>query len=38
VRGPEASALDDNALSDGVDHATKQASDTFPYLAELNGL
>ena len=38
VRGPEASALDDAALHDGVDQATQRASDTFPYLADLNGL
>jgi hypothetical protein len=38
VRGPSASAEDDSALHDGVDHATKQASSDFPYLAEMNGL
>jgi hypothetical protein len=38
VRGPSASALDDAALHDGVDHATQQATDAFPYLAEMNGI
>jgi hypothetical protein len=37
IRGPAASAQDENAIRDGVDQATKQASDTFPYLAEMNG-
>ncbi len=38
VRGPAASVSDQNALHDGVDHATKPATDTFPYLGEMNGL
>jgi hypothetical protein len=38
VRGPAASADDEKALHDGVDQATKQASDTFPYLGEMNGI
>lgn len=37
IRGPSASAQDREAIRDGVDHATKQATATFPYLAELNG-
>lgn len=37
MRGPAASAQDRDAIRDGVDHATKQATATFPYLAELNG-
>jgi hypothetical protein len=37
VRGPAASAEDDNAIHDGVEEATKQASNTFPYLGEMNG-
>jgi hypothetical protein len=36
VRGPGASVLDSNALGDGVDQATQKASDTFPYLADMN--
>jgi hypothetical protein len=38
VRGPAASVQGEGAISDGVDHATKPSTDTFPYLAELNGL
>ncbi len=37
IRGPAASAQDAGAIGDGVDHATRQSGDTFPYLAELNG-
>ncbi len=37
IRGPAASAQDENAIRDGVDRATKQATDTFPYLGEMNG-
>lgn len=36
VRGPGASVIDSNALGDGVDQATQKASDTFPYLADMN--
>ena len=36
VRGPAASALDREALHDGVDRATQLATDSFPYLAERN--
>lgn len=36
VRGPAASAQDENALTDGVSQATKRATSTFPYLAEMN--
>jgi hypothetical protein len=38
VRGPRASALDEEALHDGVDSATQKATNAFPYLAEMNGL
>jgi hypothetical protein len=38
VRGPGASAADEGALHDGVDAPTKLATDTFPYLAEMNGI
>lgn len=38
VRGPAASVNDEDALHDGVEQATKKSGDTFPYLAELNGL
>ena len=37
IRGPAASAQDADAIRDGVDHATKQATDSFPYLTEMNG-
>jgi hypothetical protein len=36
VRGPSASVLDPNALHSGVEQATQQASNVFPYLADLN--
>jgi hypothetical protein len=29
---------DPDAITDGVDQPTKWSSDTFPYLAEMNGL
>jgi hypothetical protein len=38
VRGPGASAEDEDALHDGVDSATKPSESTFPYLGEMNGL
>jgi hypothetical protein len=38
IRGPAASAQDADAIKDGVDHATKYATDSFPYLAEMNGI
>jgi len=38
IRGPAASADDSDAIHDGVDSATHPSEDTFPYLAELNGL
>jgi hypothetical protein len=38
ARGPAASVSDEKALHDGVDQATQKSSDTFPYLAEYNGL
>jgi hypothetical protein len=38
IRGPVASAVDADALTDGVDQATQPSSDTFPYLAEMNGI
>jgi hypothetical protein len=38
IRGPSASALDENAITDGVDQATKRAEATFPYLGEMNGI
>ena len=37
VRGPAASAQDADAITDGVDQATKKSTDTFPYLADMNG-
>lgn len=36
IRGPAASALDADAVTDGVDEATKPATDEFPYLADMN--
>jgi hypothetical protein len=38
IRGPAASAEDEAAIRDGVDRATKESVDAFPYLAEMNGL
>ncbi len=38
VRGPSASAEDEEALHDGVDAPTKWATPSFPFLAEMNGL
>jgi hypothetical protein len=38
IRGPAASAQDEGALSDGVDQATHESVDSFPYLAEMNGI
>ncbi len=38
IRGPEASAQDRDALTDGVDQPTRWSTDTFPYLAEMNGI
>lgn len=38
IRGPSASMYDADALTDGVDEATKPSTDAFPYLAEMNGL
>ena len=37
IRGPSASAQDREAIRDGVSQATKKATASFPYLAELNG-
>lgn len=37
IRGPAATDQDPNAIGDGVDRATKLATNTFPYLAEMNG-
>ena len=37
IRGPNATAEDANAPSDGVDAPTKWASPSFPFLAEMNG-
>lgn len=37
VRGPAASVKDANAIHDGVESATKPATDVFPYVAEMNG-
>lgn len=36
ARGPAALATGEGAISDGVDQATKKATNTFPYLAEMN--
>ena len=38
VRGPQSSAGDDDALHNGVDGTTHPSADTFPYLAEMNGI
>jgi hypothetical protein len=38
VRGPAASADDEEALHDGVEQATKKSTAEFPYIAEMNGL
>ena len=38
IRGPAASADDEDALHDGVEQATKKSEPTFPYIAEMNGL
>ena len=38
IRGPGASATDDDAITDGVDQATAKSTAKFPYLAEMNGL
>jgi hypothetical protein len=38
IRGPAASAEDDEALHDGVEQATKKSTAEFPYIAEMNGL
>ena len=38
IRGPAASADDDEALHDGVEQATKKSTAEFPYIAEMNGL
>jgi hypothetical protein len=38
IRGPGASVLDADALTDGVNQATQKSTDEFPYLAELNPL
>jgi hypothetical protein len=38
IRGPAASAEDEDALHDGVDQATQKSVPTFPYLAEMNGI
>lgn len=38
IGGPAASAESESAIRDGVDHATRPSADTFPYLAELNGI
>jgi hypothetical protein len=38
IRGPGASAEDDEAITDGVDQATSRSHATFPYLAEANGI
>jgi hypothetical protein len=37
IRGPAASDQDPEAISDGVEQATKVATAAFPYLAEMNG-
>lgn len=37
IRGPAASDRDPQAISDGVEQATKVATAAFPYLAEMNG-
>ena len=37
IRGPAASAQDPEAIGDGVDAPTQWSTDTFPYLADLNG-
>lgn len=37
IRGPAATSADEDALHDGVEQATKKSTDTFPYLAEMNG-
>lgn len=37
IRGPAASHDDEDALTDGVDQATQKSTDTFPYVAEMNG-
>jgi hypothetical protein len=36
IRGPAASAAYADAVSDGVDRATKPSTEVFPYLADLN--
>ncbi len=36
ARGPTASATDADAIGDGIDQATQLASDSFPYLADIN--
>ena len=38
IRGPAASADDEEAIHDGVEQATKKSTATFPYIAEMNGL
>lgn len=38
IRGPAASADDEDALHDGVEQATKKSTPEFPYIAEMNGL
>jgi hypothetical protein len=38
IRGPGSSVEDTDAFHDGVDQATQPSTDTFPYLAEMNGL
>lgn len=37
IRGPSANWDDEDTLTDGVEQATQKSTDTFPYLAEMNG-
>lgn len=36
IRGPAASELDAEAITDGVDRPTKWSTAEFPYIAEMN--
>lgn len=38
IRGPSHDATEADSIRDGVDQATKKATDTFPYLGEMNGI
>lgn len=36
IKGPAASAQDEDAIRDGVSQATKKSDNAFPYIAEMN--